>query len=184
MDFKSSPARDTVYNTKKIYQSSLCDRPIVRQATRRKGGMTYKISSIRQNVILTFTPDMSINSPNLSRTGLLLDHAMSSSISVIIFDLASVSFLNSIGSWTLFHVAVKAKDCGKKLFLFNVAPAIKSDLLRAGLLSLAPVIHTQNELDHVLRGNYSTPSPASLHSLSPANYTSTAGHRNPREMPA
>jgi anti-anti-sigma regulatory factor len=146
--------------------------------------MTYKISSIRQNVILTFTPDMSINSPNLSRTGLLLDHAMSSSISVIIFDLVSVSRLNSIGSWTLFHVAVKAKDCGKQLFLFNVAPAIQSVLLEAGLLNLAAVIHSQNELEHVLRRNYSTPSPGSIHSLSPANFKSAVGHRNPREMSA
>ena len=122
--------------------------------------MMYKISSFRQKVILTVTPDIRINSPNLSRTNLLLDHAMSSTISLIIFDLDSLSALNFLGSWTIFHVAYKAKEHEKCVFLYNVQPSIQPILLQSGILDLATnIIRTKEELDAIFVGAYPSPTP-------------------------
>lgn len=121
--------------------------------------MMYKFSSFREKIILTVTPDIRINSPNLYRTDLLSNQAVSPSISSIIFDLVSLSSLNFIGSWTIFQVAFKAKEHGKCVFLYNVQPSIQEALVNAGILNLASFIHTKEEFDTVLRGNHPSSAP-------------------------
>jgi hypothetical protein len=125
--------------------------------------MMYKISSFRQTAVLTVTPDIRINSPNLSRTNVLMDYAVSPIISSMIFDLDSLSYLNFLGCWTIFHVTFKAKEHQKHVFLYNVEHSIRPILVDAGILSLAAFLHTKEELDIVLRREYqSAESTASL----------------------
>jgi anti-anti-sigma regulatory factor len=119
--------------------------------------MKCTISTPGQLVVLTLTVDVSINTPNLKRTDLLLDHVVSSPISLLIIDLRSLSFLNSIGTWTIFQVVFKAREQGKGIFLYNVQPGIQSSLKEAGILEMATTIDTQEELGKVLEGNYRLP---------------------------
>lgn len=125
--------------------------------------MLYTISTPGQQIVLTVTPDLSINSSNMYQTDFLLDHAVASSVSCIVFNLNSVSCLNSIGSWTIFQVVFKAREHGKVVFLYNVQPYIRLLLAEAGILTMVSVIETQEELDKTLRGNPQSPrSTASL----------------------
>ena len=114
--------------------------------------MLYTISTSGQQVVLTLTPDMSINASNLYQTDLLLEHAVSPSFSAIIFDLRSLTCLSSVGSWTIFQVALNARERGKKVFLYNVQPSIMSTLHEAGVLNQACAVNTKEELDTALRG--------------------------------
>jgi anti-anti-sigma regulatory factor len=84
-------------------------------------------------------------------TDVLLDHAVSSLVSSIVFDLSAVSGLNSIGSWTIFQVVFKAQEHGKLVYLYNVQPSIRSVLVEAGILKMARMVETKKELDMVLR---------------------------------
>lgn len=115
--------------------------------------MLYTISTPGPQVVLTLTPDMSINATNLYRTDLLLEHAVSSSFSAIIFDLGSLSSLNAVGRWVIFQVVCKANERGKRVFLYNVPSSIQSDLDEAGILSLGWLVHTKAELEALLRGD-------------------------------
>ena len=115
--------------------------------------MKCTISTPGQQVVLTLAVDLSINTPNLSRTDLLLDRVVSSSISLLILDLRSLSCLNSIGTWTIFQIVFKAKQQGKGVFLYNVQPSIQPYLKEAGIFELSTSIDTQEELGNVLEGN-------------------------------
>ena len=119
--------------------------------------MKCTISTPGQQVVLTLTVDLSINTPNLSRTDLLLDRVVSSSISILILDLRSLSCLNSIGTWTIFQIVFKAKQQGKGVFLYNVQPSIQPYLKEAGIFDLSTSIDTQEELGNVLEGNFRLP---------------------------
>lgn len=119
--------------------------------------MKCTISTPGQLVVLTLTVDLSINTPNLNRTDLLLDHVVSSPISLIILDLRSLSCLNSIGVWTIFQVVFKAREQAKGVYLFNVQPALQPHLKEAGILELATAINTTEELGNVLQGTYRVP---------------------------
>jgi anti-anti-sigma regulatory factor len=122
--------------------------------------MLFTISTHGQQVVLTVTPDLSINSSNLYQTDFLLDHAMSSSVSCIVFNLSGVSCLNAIGSWTMFQVVFKAQEYGKVVFFSNVQPSVRPLLEEAGILTMVSVIETQEELDRALRGKPQTPKSA------------------------
>src|SRR5680860_1494250 len=119
--------------------------------------MKCTISTPGQLVVLTLTVDLSINTPNLNRTDLLLDHVVSSPISLLIIDLRSLSWVNSIGTWTLFQVVFKAKEQTKGVYLYNMQPAIQPYLKEAGILEMATAITTNEELGNVLQGNYQLP---------------------------
>lgn len=119
--------------------------------------MKCTISTPGQLAVLTLTVDLSINTPNLNRTDLLLDHVVSSPISLIILDLRSLSSLNSIGVWTIFQVVFKAREQAKGVYLFNVQTALQPYLKESGILELATAINTQEELGKVLQGNYRLP---------------------------
>ena len=111
---------------------------VVRPATPwRLIKMLYTISTPGQQVVLTLTPDLRINSSKMYETDVLLDYAVSSLVSSIVFDLRAVSDLNSIGSWTIFQVVFKAQECGKLVYLYNVQPSIRSVLVEAGILTIA-----------------------------------------------
>jgi hypothetical protein len=139
--------------------------------------MMYKISSFRQKAVLTVTQDIRINSPNLSRTNVLLDYAVSPTISSMIFDLDSLSCLNFLGCWTIFHVACKAKEHKKYVFLYNVEHSMRPILVDAGILSLATFLHTKEELDIVLRREYqSAESTASLAHTKNKKWPLSEGH--------
>lgn len=116
--------------------------------------MKCTISTPGQLVVLTLTVDLSINTPNLIRTDLLLDHVVSSPISLIIIDLRSLSCVNSIGAWTLLQVVFKAQEQGKGVYLYNVQPALRPHLKEAGILEMATAINTTEELGNVLHGNH------------------------------
>jgi len=150
-DFGSSPGSQNLYNRLNVQRIYYLHDWISVRNSMEAIHMMYKISSFRQKVILTVTPDIRINSPNLFRTNLLLDHAMSSTISLIIFDLDSLSSLNFLGSWTIFHVAYKAREHEKCVFLYNV---------QSGILDLATNIRTKEELDAILLAAYQSPIPA------------------------
>lgn len=113
--------------------------------------MLYTISTSGPQVILTVTPDLSINTTNLNRTDLLLEHAVSSSFSAVVFDLESMSTLSSIGCWVIFQVAYKARERGKRVFLYNIPSSIQSVLNEAGIFNLASAIHTKAELESALQ---------------------------------
>ncbi len=119
--------------------------------------MLYTISTPGRQVVLTVTPDITINSSNLYQTDFLLDHAVSSSVSCIVFNLSSVSCLNAIGSWTLFQVVFKAKEHGKVVFLYNIQPSVRPVLVEAGILTMVNEIATKEELDKALQGNHQAP---------------------------
>lgn len=119
--------------------------------------MKFTSSTPGQLVVLTLTVDLSINTPNLDHTDLLLDHAVSSPCPVLILDLGSLSCVNSVGTWTIFQIVFKAKEKGKGVFLFNLQPSIQSYLKEAGILELATTIHTQEELGQVLQGDFQFP---------------------------
>lgn len=112
--------------------------------------MKYKISYLRNHLILTLTPDMKINSGNLRQTELLLGHAMSSSISCIVFDLGSLSSMNTIGSRALYHLASQANK-KKCVFLSNVSDSLEQSLSESGICEFATVVKSARELDHALR---------------------------------
>lgn len=116
--------------------------------------MKCTISTPGQQVVLTLAVDLSINTPNLSRTDLLLDRVVSSPISLLILDLRSLSCLNSIGTWTIFQIVFKAREQGKNVFLYNVQPSIQPYLKEAGIFELSTSIDTQEELGNVLEGNF------------------------------
>ncbi len=128
--------------------------------------MLYTISTPGQQVVLTLTPDLRINSSKMYETDVLLDYAVSSLVSSIVFDLRAVSDLNSIGSWTIFQVVFKAQECGKLVYLYNVQPSIRSVLVEAGILTIARMVETKKELDMVLRE-----SPQSSRSTGSLNHT-------------
>lgn len=119
--------------------------------------MKCTISTPGQLVVLTLTVDLSINTPNLNRTDLLLDHVVSSPISLLIIDLRSLSCLNSIGTWTIFQVVFKAREQAKGVYLYNVQPALQPYLKEAGILELATAIDTKEELGNMLQGTYRPP---------------------------
>lgn len=119
--------------------------------------MKCTISTPGQLVVLTLTVDLGINTPNLNRTDLLLDHVVSSPISLIIIDLRSLSCVNSIGVWTLFQVVFKAREQGKGVYLYNLPPALQPHMKEAGILEMAHAINTTEELGNVLHGNYRLP---------------------------
>ncbi|WP_342347610.1 STAS domain-containing protein [uncultured Nitrospira sp.] len=119
--------------------------------------MKCTISTPGQLVVLTLTVDLNINTPNLNRTDLLLDHVVSSPISLIILDLRSLSCVNSIGVWTLFQIVFKAREQGKGVYLYNLQPALQAHLKEAGIFEMAHAIHTREELGNVLHGNYRLP---------------------------
>ena|SRR5680860_288808 len=119
--------------------------------------MKCTISTPGQLVVLTLTVDLSINTPNLNRTDLLLDHVVSSPISLLIIDLRSLSWVNSIGTWTLFQVVFKAKEQTKGVYLYNVQPALQPYLKEAGILEMATAINSTEELGNVLQGTYRPP---------------------------
>lgn len=121
--------------------------------------MKCTISTPGQLVVLTLTVDLSINTPNLSRTDVLLDRVVSSPISLLILDLRSLSCVNAIGTWTIFQIVFKAREQGKGVFLYNVQPPIQPYLKEAGIFELATTIDTQEELGNVLEGNYRLPRP-------------------------
>jgi anti-anti-sigma regulatory factor len=114
--------------------------------------MLYKFSTTGHSLILTLTPDMSINTGNIYRTESLLEHAVSSPISCLVFNLESLSSLNAVGRWTIYQVAYQAKKKGKFVFLCNVPATIEPMLAEAGVLELACVVHNQQELNRVIRG--------------------------------
>ena len=113
--------------------------------------MTYKISCLRQYLILTLTPDIKINFGDLCQTELLLNHAMSSSISCIIFDLGSLSSMNTIGKWTLYHLAYQATNKGKSVFLSNVSYPLEQILAESGICEFATFVKSPRELDYAIR---------------------------------
>ena len=115
--------------------------------------MKCTISTPGQHVVLTLTVDLSINTPNLNRTDLLLERVVSSPISLLILDLRSLSCVNAIGTWTIFQIVFKAKQQGKGVFLYNVQPSIQPYLKEAGIFELSTSIDTQEELGNVLEGN-------------------------------
>ncbi|HBP86599.1 MAG: anti-sigma factor antagonist [Nitrospira sp.] len=119
--------------------------------------MKCTISTPGQLVVLTLTVDISINTPNLNRTDLLLEHVVSSPVPLLILDLGSLSCVNSVGTWTIFQIVFKAREKGKGVFLFNLEPSIQSYLKEAGILELAGTIHTQEELGQVLQGDFQLP---------------------------
>ena len=119
--------------------------------------MKCTISTPGQLVVLTLTVDLSINTPNLNRTDLLLDHVVSSPVSLIIMDLRSLSCVNSIGVWTIFQVVFKAREQAKSVYLYNVQSALQPYLKEAGILEMATAIITNEELGDVLQGNYRLP---------------------------
>lgn len=119
--------------------------------------MKCTISTPGQHVVLTLTVDLSINTPNLSRTDLLLDRVVSSPISLLILDLRSLSCVNAIGTWTIFQIVFKAREQGKGVFLYNVQPSIQPYLKEAGIFELSTSIETQEELGNVLEGNFRLP---------------------------
>lgn len=119
--------------------------------------MKCTISTPGQLVVLTLTVDLSINTPNLNRTDLLLDHVVSSPISLIIMDLRSLSYVNAIGIWTIFQVVFKAREHAKDVYLYNVQSNLQPYLNEAGILGMASAISTKEELGHVLQGNYRLP---------------------------
>lgn len=119
--------------------------------------MKCTISTPGQLVVLTLTVDLSINTPNLNRTDLLLDHVVSSPISLIILDLRSLSCVNTIGIWTIFQVVFKAKEQGRGVYLYNVQPDLQPTLKGAGILEMATAINTNEELGNVLQGDYRVP---------------------------
>ncbi|MCA9419534.1 MAG: hypothetical protein KC592_00865 [Nitrospira sp.] len=119
--------------------------------------MKCTISTPGQHVVLTLTVDLSINTPNLNRTDLLLERVVSSPISLLILDLRSLSCVNAIGTWTIFQIVFKAREQGKGVFLYNVQPSIQPYLKEAGILELSATIDTQEELGNVLEGNYRLP---------------------------
>ncbi len=119
--------------------------------------MKCTISTPGQLVVLTLTVDPSINTPNLIRTDLLLDHVVSSPISLIIIDLRSLLSVNSIGVWTLLQVVFKAQEQGKGVYLYNVQPDLQPNLKEAGILEMATAINTNEELGNVLQGDYRSP---------------------------
>lgn len=119
--------------------------------------MKCTVSTPGQLVVLTLTVDLSINTPNLNRTDLLLDHVVSSPISLLIIDLRDLSCLNSIGAWTIFQVVVKAREQAKGVYLYNMQSALQPFLKEAGILELATAINSKEELGNVLQGNYRLP---------------------------
>ncbi len=119
--------------------------------------MKCTISTPGQHVVLTLTVDLSINTPNLSRTDLILDRVVSSPISLLILNLRSLSCVNSIGTWTIFQIVFKAREQGKGVFLYHVHPSIQPSLKEAGIFELSPTIDTQEELGNVLEGNIRHP---------------------------
>ncbi|GJL68612.1 MAG: hypothetical protein NPIRA06_12470 [Nitrospirales bacterium] len=119
--------------------------------------MKCTISTPGQHVVLTLSVDLSINTPNLSRTDLLLDRVVSSPITLLILDLRSLSCLNSIGTWTIFQIVFKAREQGKGIFLYNVQPSIQPYLKEAGIFELSATIDTKEELGNVLEGNFRLP---------------------------
>ncbi len=119
--------------------------------------MKCTISTPGQLVVLTLTVDLSINTANLNRTDLLLNHVVSSPISLIIIDLGSLSCLNSTGIWTIFQVVFKAREQAKGVYLYNVESALQPYLKEAGILEMAPTINTKEELGNVLQGTYRIP---------------------------
>ncbi|MFZ1747484.1 MAG: STAS domain-containing protein [Nitrospirales bacterium] len=119
--------------------------------------MKCTISTPGQLVVLTLTVDLSINTPNLSRTDLLLDRVVSSPISLLILDLRSLSCVNSIGTWTIFQIVFKAREQGKGVYLYNVQPALHPFLKEGGILEMATTIDTNEELGNVLEGKCRLP---------------------------
>ncbi|WP_447962906.1 STAS domain-containing protein [Nitrospira sp. Ecomares 2.1] len=116
--------------------------------------MKCTISTPGQLVVLTLTVDLSINTPNLSRTDLLLDHVVSSPISLLIIDFRNLSCVNSIGAWTLFQIVFKAREQKKAVYLYNLQPALQPHLKEAGILEMAHLINTREDLGNLLHGNY------------------------------
>ncbi len=119
--------------------------------------MKCTISTPGQHVVLTLTVDLSINTPNLNRTDLLLDHVVSSPISLLIIDLRSLSCVNSIGIWTIFQVVFKAREQAKGVYLYNLQPALQPYLKEAGILELSTLLDTREELGNLLDGNFRLP---------------------------
>lgn len=119
--------------------------------------MLYTISTTGDHVVLTLTPDAGINSPNLYQTDFLLERAVSSSVSSLVFDLGQVSCLNSIGSWTIFQVVFKAQEHGKGVFLINVQPDLRSALMEYGVMTMAHVMDTNQELETAVRATRPSP---------------------------
>lgn len=114
--------------------------------------MQYTFSTPGHSLVLTLTPDISINTGNIYRTESLLEHAVASPISCIVFNLESLPSLNAVGRWTIYQVAYQAKKRGKFVLLCNVPATLERMLAEAGVLELARVIHNQQELDRVIRG--------------------------------
>lgn len=119
--------------------------------------MKCTISTPGQHVVLTLTVDLSINTPNLSRTDMLLERVVSSPISLLILDLRSLSCVNAIGTWTIFQMVFKAREQGKGVFLYNVQPSIQPYLKEAGIFELSTLIDTREKLGTVLDGNFRLP---------------------------
>ncbi len=115
--------------------------------------MKCTISTPGQHVVLTLTVDLSVNTPNLSRTDLLLDRVVPSPISLLILDLGSLSCVNSIGVWTIFQIVFKAREQAKGVYLFNMQSAVRPLFKEAGILEMGTEITTTSELGHVLTGN-------------------------------
>jgi anti-anti-sigma regulatory factor len=129
--------------------------------------MLYKFSTPGHSLILTLIPDMSINTGNIYRTESLLEHAVSSPISCIVFNLESLSSLNAVGRWTIYQVTYQAKKKGKFVLLCNVPATLERMLAEAGVLELARVVHNQQELDRVIRGELPS------HTEAPQKYSGT-----------
>lgn len=119
--------------------------------------MKCTISTPGQHVVLTLTVDLSINTPDLSRTDMILERVVSSPISLLILDLRSLSCVNAIGTWTIFQMVFKAHEQGKAVFLYNVQPSIQPYLKEAGILELSTLIDTREKLGNVLDGNFRLP---------------------------
>jgi hypothetical protein len=102
--------------------------------------MTYTVSTHGQHLVLTLTPDMTINSGNIYKTESLLEHAVSSPIACLVFNLEFLLALNAVGRWTLYQVAYQAKKKGKLIFLYKVPAMLEPMLSEAGIFELAGLI--------------------------------------------
>jgi hypothetical protein len=114
--------------------------------------MMYKISTRGERVVLTMTPDLSINSLNLAQTDLILHRVMSPPIMAIVLNLDSVVCLTFRGSCSILQIVSHAKAHGRWAFLSNVPSSIQPLLFEIGVMDMVRLIESKEDHDLALRG--------------------------------
>jgi hypothetical protein len=124
--------------------------------------MMYKISTRGERVVLTMTPDLSINSLDLAQTDLILHRVMAPPIMAIVLNLDGIVCLTFRGSCAILQIVSHAKAQGRCVFLSNVPSSIQPLLVEIGVMDMAKLLESKEDLEPVLRGERLPAAAASL----------------------